>query len=78
LLETKRELGAEMREVMLAGLSETARDELLSALQHVRANLVESLNAAAPDAAPTQPAEVKKHACWKQRADDEHRDRPRT
>jgi MarR family transcriptional regulator for hemolysin len=60
LLETKRELGAEMREVMLAGLSETARSDLLAALQHVRANLVQSLKAA-PDA-DNQPAKVKQHA----------------
>jgi len=60
LLKTKRELGAEMREVMLAGLSETARSDLLAALQHVRANLVQSLKAA-PDA-DNQPAKVKQHA----------------
>lgn len=61
ILATKQELGAEMREVMLAGLSEQARSELLGHLQLIRANLTQSLNAA-PDAATTDLAEVKQHA----------------
>lgn len=59
ILATKQELGAEMREVMLAGLSDQARAQLLANLQRIRVNLVNSLNSAA-DA--TQPAEVKQHA----------------
>jgi DNA-binding MarR family transcriptional regulator len=61
ILATKQELGAEMREVMLAGLSEQARDALLASLQLIRTNLVESLNTA-PDAATHELAEVKQHA----------------
>lgn len=66
ILATKRELGAEMREVMLAGLSETARDQLLASLQKIRTNLTQSLNAAPDsgpaDLAPADLAEVKQHA----------------
>lgn len=61
ILATKQELGAEMREVMLAGLSAQARDQLLANLQQIRINLVNSLNAAA-DGDATQPADVKQHA----------------
>lgn len=61
ILATKQELGAEMREVMLAGLSEPAREQLLTSLQKIRVNLTNSLNAA-PEAAADQPAEVKQHA----------------
>lgn len=61
ILATKQELGAEMREVMLAGLSEEVRNALLASLQRIRTNLVESLNSAA-DADAAQPADVKQHA----------------
>jgi MarR family transcriptional regulator for hemolysin len=61
ILATKQELGAETREVMLAGLSEQARDQLLGYLQHIRANLAHSLNVAVGPAA-NEPAEVKQHA----------------
>jgi DNA-binding MarR family transcriptional regulator len=61
IIEMKRELGAEMREMMLAGLSDKARNDLTDSLQRVRANLVRSLNNTDLDDA-TQPAEVKQHA----------------
>jgi DNA-binding MarR family transcriptional regulator len=61
ILATKQELGAEMREVMLAGLSEQVREQLLASLQKIRVNLTNSLNAA-PDAATHDLAKVKHHA----------------